>query len=308
LQALDFAGHMVRGRMSEWLDRRGWKAMDLSTNLGGRRSAVMSFAVEMLDENAVPLVWEGRLNLARMRCTSERVQTGDRTMLELKEGRLRIADEDGVIRSKYEKLDLVYEGSVMSVLELSDAHIWLRTVKRLLGDLKSLELLSPQLLRGSARAGGEMGIGGERLPGVLAELPARKKQSLLDRLHDFYPWIRHWDIKTLQYGWKRLMIDEEFGSVNTVEAAHINDGFLRVIAILAELESNHSFLLFDEIENGINPELVEKLMDSLRATEKQVVITTHSPMILNYIPDDVAQDAVQMLYRDGDGATRTVQG
>ncbi len=35
------------------------------------------------------------------------------------------------------------------------------------------------------------------------------------------------------------------------------------MAILAELATENRFLLFDEIENGINPELVEFVIDKL---------------------------------------------
>ena len=84
----------------------------------------------------------------------------------------------------------------------------------------------------------------------------------------------------------------------------------RVIAILAQAYSRHKVLLFDEIENGVNPELVEKLVKSLiglGAIGKQVIVTTHSPMILNYIPDEVAREAVILLYKPADGRTRCVR-
>ena len=35
------------------------------------------------------------------------------------------------------------------------------------------------------------------------------------------------------------------------------------MAILAELQSDHPFVVFDEIENGINPELVEFVLNAL---------------------------------------------
>ena len=64
---------------------------------------------------------------------------------------------------------------------------------------------------------------------------------------------------------------------------------LRLIAILAELESDHQLVVFDEIENGINPELVEFVLNALTSGPQQVLVTTHSPMILNYLSDDSGQ-------------------
>ncbi len=86
----------------------------------------------------------------------------------------------------------------------------------------------------------------------------------------------------------------------------MNDGLLRLIAILAELRTKHRFVLFDEIENGINPELVEFVLDSLVNAEQQVLVTTHSPMILNYLEDDIAAAGVIYLYRTPDGRTQAV--
>jgi ABC-type branched-subunit amino acid transport system ATPase component len=38
-------------------------------------------------------------------------------------------------------------------------------------------------------------------------------------------------------------------------------GLLRLLAILSQTMTDNKILLFDEIEDGINPEIVEKLVD-----------------------------------------------
>jgi predicted ATPase len=307
LQALDFAGHVVRGKVSDWLAQREWKPAEVLSNLGGKRSHVVTFRIEMQDPNAVEMSWFARYNVTLGRCTHERVMTGNRKVLDLSDGRLSVADSTGVLVPKFEKMDFVYQGSVLSLLQLSDADPWLKCVKETLGNLKSLELLSPQLMRRRARNAQDIGIGGEKLSAVLGGLPAERKTRLLQELQRFYPWLKNWQVKTLKSGWKSLRVEEEFTGTHVVEAAHINDGMLRVLAILAEAYGEHSFLLFDEIENGINPELVEKLMDCLRSCGKQVIVTTHSPMILNYIPEEVAKESVHLLYKNSRGETRTVR-
>jgi len=50
--------------------------------------------------------------------------------------------------------------------------------------------------------------------------------------------------------------------------------------------------------------LVEQLMDYLVNGEKQVIVTTHSPMVLNYLDDDVARNGVFLVYRTRSGYTR----
>lgn len=90
-------------------------------------------------------------------------------------------------------------------------------------------------------------------------------------------------------------------------ARHVNDGLLRLLAVLSQLASNEQFLLFDEIENGINPELVEFLVDALVESEHQVMVTTHSPVILNYLDDDIARKGVIYLYKNAKGATQAIR-
>lgn len=90
------------------------------------------------------------------------------------------------------------------------------------------------------------------------------------------------------------------------EGKYLNDGTLRLIAILSQLQSKQSFLLFDEIENGINSELIEFLLDTLIASNHQVMITTHSPMILNYIDDETAIKSVNYIYKTEEGFTKSI--
>lgn len=105
-----------------------------------------------------------------------------------------------------------------------------------------------------------------------------------------------------------MRISELFGNNRLVtESKHVNDGMLRMMAILTELLTDHKFLLFDEIENDINAELVDFLLTTLVESRQQVLVTTHSPMILNYLEDEVARTAVQYLYRMPEGYTRSIR-
>jgi ABC-type multidrug transport system ATPase subunit len=79
-----------------------------------------------------------------------------------------------------------------------------------------------------------------------------------------------------------------------------------MIAILAELHTDHQFLLFDEIENGINPEIIEFVITLLVSARQQVLVTTHSPMILNYLDDQIARNGVVYLYKTTAGYTESI--
>ena len=182
-------------------------------------------------------------------------------------------------------------------------------------NLKSLDLLSREYLRQPTRESkGSLGLGGQRLSAFLHELETPKRPQLLQRLKSAYPQLVDLNAKALRSGQKQLEITEEYQGQDsglpsriTTQARHVADGMLRLIAILTETETEHRFLMFDEIENGINPELVEFVLDALVSTPQQVLVTTHSPMILNYLDDRVAREGVVYLYKPRHGQTRAIR-
>ena len=87
---------------------------------------------------------------------------------------------------------------------------------------------------------------------------------------------------------------------------HINDGLLRLLTILSQEFTDNDFILFDEIENGVNPEITEDLVDALVKSSKQMMVTTHSPMILNYLEDEQAIKSVIFVYKNKQGMTRSI--
>lgn len=305
LQAFDFAAHIATGKVEDWLAQRNWRPSEVLTNLR-KWTPVITFDIGFSD-NGIEARWQARYNVLQARCTFEKVESAGKTLLELSSEKLTLAGIGGQWKRENEKLEIVYQGSVLSVLQLDDAHPMLAVVRDTLRQLKSLELLSPQLLRRRSAAARDIGVGGEKLSAFLAGLPPIDRKKLFDALKRFYPHLTDWKVKTLRAGWKELRFREDFEDGILVPASHINDGLLRIMAILAQAHSQYTILLFDEIENGINPELVEELVDFLMNCGKQVIVTTHSPLILNYIPDAVAKESVIMLYKTGHGQTRSVR-
>jgi predicted ATPase len=82
-------------------------------------------------------------------------------------------------------------------------------------------------------------------------------------------------------------------SEHHIPATDISDGTLRILGFLTALyqENTPSIICFEEIENGIHPWLLHKMIELLKivSTEGitsnpvQVLITTHSPVLLNYV-------------------------
>ncbi|MCB2262780.1 MAG: AAA family ATPase [Candidatus Thiosymbion ectosymbiont of Robbea hypermnestra] len=303
IQGLDFVAQLFRGDLSHWLGERNWNAADLNSKLVSKSNIDLRIEAEI---DTLLFVWTGSFNQASLRCTQESLEINGHMCYGVADGNLTIPWTHPPANGK---ITFKYQGSILSALTdeaLPDPRT--QQFRDFIRSITSLDLLSPQSLRRHADvSGGSLGLGGERLSAFVHELPSDKKIELRRQLRRCYPDIEDISTRSLQAGWKELSVYERFGSHGLrTEARHINDGMLRLMAILAETSTDGSFLLFDEIENGVNPELVEFLLDTLLQAPQQILVTTHSPMILNYLDDEVARAGVQYLYRGDDGRTRTV--
>lgn len=299
LQALDFVSQLMAGDIAEWLDNRHWKASDLNSRLTKKRNIDFKVTLE-IDSNEFE--WAGSFNQSSLSCTKEVISEGGKKILVI---------EDGAYIFEGQRQDIVfdYEGSLLSQLRESQQGEKLKAVKDLILNIRSLDLISPELLRSRTRSsGGKLGLGGENLSALIHESGSTSKAKLKQSLLDIYPQLDSITTKSLRSGWKQLEIHEHYqGRKLTSTARHTNDGMLRMMAILLQLDIGDAFLLFDEIENGINPELIEYLVDHLVESDDQVLVTTHSPMILNFMEDDVAREGVHYLYKTNEGFTRSIR-
>jgi predicted ATPase len=99
-------------------------------------------------------------------------------------------------------------------------------------------------------------------------------------------------------------------SQHHIPASDISDGTLRILAFLTALyqEDTPSIICFEEIENGVHPWLLHKMMELLKTVSTegitgkpvQVLITTHSPVLLNY----VEPHQVRAVELDNEGKTQ----
>jgi hypothetical protein len=102
-----------------------------------------------------------------------------------------------------------YTGSILASLKDSLLSPELKTLRDTIRNIRSLELLSPHLLRKRSRAQDkDIGAGGEKLSGFLATLKGEQKAQLLAVLRQFYPQLRDFRVANVRGGWKRLMVTE----------------------------------------------------------------------------------------------------
>jgi len=304
LQALDFISQQMRGDIKTWLEQRQWVPGDLSSKLTTKKN--ISLFVQVGD-----IQWEGSFNRQLLRCTSEEVFQNGTRLMKVEDGEVFINRSTESEGPHLVKNDIMfeYQGSILSQLKESQISKPLQSLKDALVNIRSLDLLSPEYLRQRTRdSAGHLGLGGQKLSAYLHEQGGEVRQRLLEKLQSAYPQLASIDTRSLRSGWKHLDIAEKFnGKLMNTPARHVNDGLLRLLAVLSQLASDEHFLLFDEIENGINPELVEFLVDALVESEHQVMVTTHSPVILNYLEDEVAKQGVIYLYKNTKGATQSIR-
>ncbi len=134
---------------------------------------------------------------------------------------------------------------------------------------------------------------GSNLPWVIDDLkknhPERFKEWL-NHIRTALPHIE--DIRAFRRpedGFCFLMF--KFTNAPELPSWAVSDGTLRLLALTlpAYLPDAKGIYMFEEPENGIHPQAIETVMDSLKSFYNgQVLITTHSPLILSLVkPEDI---------------------
>jgi predicted ATPase len=143
-------------------------------------------------------------------------------------------------------------------------------------------------------------VGAERLLEFVAALPEQ-------------PFVR---ISFIETDRRDIMVrlTESYGSREEVrDAPVLSDGTLRVLGIAAALFSAEpgSTIVIEEIDNGVHPSRAETLLRNIERVAKErelrVLLTTHNPALLDWLPTDAIPHVV-CAYRDPDeGDSRLVR-
>jgi len=78
----------------------------------------------------------------------------------------------------------------------------------------------------------------------------------------------------------------------------IPDGYLKALALFHLLDTRPSLLLVDELENSLHLKLLELAMSAFRSSGTKVVVTTHSPLVV-----DLADPSELVILSLSEGAT-----
>ena len=167
--------------------------------------------------------------------------------------------------------------------------------------------LSPDVMRAPTFAGQNiLGDRGENLSSVMLDIcrDETRKAILLDWLQSLTPMhAKDFDFPEDFTGKVLLRIEEASGQKTTAYSA--SDGTLRFLGLLAALLGNQRsrFYFFEEPENGIHPNrlslLLQLMQQEVANSSMQIVITTHSPLLLNFLSPESLEYA-SLMYRIGD--------
>lgn len=292
LQALAFIQFFADGDPLSFFQERGWLRADVRSRSASHNT--LRYSLSLHDpEDDVRVVWQFMWGVNSGTLVQERFWTSgkNRPPREVFSFNRRVGFRSEV-GSEFK--GLIPKSSMLSMVDLEMVSAEPEVITRTLDwarRITSLELLSPVAMRGSTR-GTTKGIGvrGQSLAGFLAALDSKTRDKIVSRLSDFYP-LESLTTTRKRAGWVDLKIAEVYG-IGNIGAAHVSDGFLRLLALAAIPEFGHrsSLVLLDEIEDGIEPHILPRIIERiLEDSDCQFVMTSHSPLLINFFsPEDVA--------------------
>lgn len=306
LQLISYISSIFQGNTQQWLEDRDWTNSEVVSQFKPTRKTI-DIVLEFTFGDKKYL-WVGTYHWEYGVCTKESLF--DNTY-DTKQVYRVYKNQYESIHGALININFNYKGSILSILSDEVIPYDAKRIKEYMENIESHDLLSPKVMRsGQYSRQGKLGSSGQFLIDHIHRLSDYEKDLTRESLAKYFPQVFKLETKTQLNGTLSMSISERFYTENgenvdiATDARHINDGMLRMLNILANQRSIARFQLFDEIENGVNPEITEKLMDSFTSSPQQTLVTTHSPMVLNYLDEELAIESIIFVYKQKNGITR----
>jgi predicted ATPase len=164
--------------------------------------------------------------------------------------------------------------------------------------------IDPKLSKRSIPLSGlaELEPDGRNIAIVLKNLTKNKDfmKKLIGLVDICLPFINKVNIESLSDKTIILNVRENFNNSLELPATFISDGTIEIITLIDILYfERRNVVAIEEPEKNIHPALLQKLVELMddSSKNKQLIITTHSPEIINY----VNKDNIFIIKRDRDG-------
>ncbi|KKN57201.1 hypothetical protein LCGC14_0564470, partial [marine sediment metagenome] len=130
-----------------------------------------------------------------------------------------------------------------------------------------------------------------------------KYKGILDKLEYYFRLIYddfiEFKVPSGQHAETTYMVEKSGNQTISVPTYFISDGTKSMINILsicllAENYSTPKLIIIDEIENSLHPNILRKFLEILKTINIQLIITTHSPVVLRYLEEG----DIKIMYRE----------
>ncbi len=240
------------------------------------------------------------------KATASNIDSGD-IVVEYTNGKRGKNPECHVIRS----MSVLSQMQSRLPSDLENYDTTLKKIQKVQNNLTQMFILDPipSMMRGYSRVGDStLRRNCSNLSAVLYSLKEKKSQEW-DIFCDVVKDLPENEIKDISFVKTQindviLVQKEQNGrSTESIDATRLSDGTLRCIAILAAVmsEPENSLIAIEEMDNGIHPSRVIKLMQAIcRIAEKRkidIIMTTHNVTVLNGLNKQEIL-GVSVVYRD----------
>jgi predicted ATPase len=300
LQALDFLRSAAGRDIPEYLREKDWHFEELKCQFNGGKEKPIEFVSTWdvyVEDHLETMEWYFSADFNGMWLNKEKLINcfNSETLLSYHN------DGQENIPELYGQLNLQ-----SSVLKYIDGRGMIKEPFFFMSKSINFELLSPEKMRSGNKLTYTLsiGAGGEALAYCIDRMNISERQELdktVSALVDSNIEVKTSDLGKKVEFWLNCKIADD---TVYIDSKHISDGLLRIIAFTAisiackkDIMDTPGMLLLDEIENGINPYLTGQVILLLRELverEEQLVLTTHSPVILN----DFKPEEIVFLWKD----------
>jgi len=190
-------------------------------------------------------------------------------------------------KGKFRKISPL-RSSVPAINQISpfqESHFVIEKVKEVLRNIRTYAFEADKI-RSDSSSGFNLDLSrdGSNLAQALHSLLTYKRKSFLeveDIMKQLIPEIEEINVPPTKDGKRVYLSIKEKGIPEPLKYHNISDGTLRILAFVTALYLESTIIAFEEPENCVHPYLFETVVDLCRKSPTQVVMTTHSPYLLN---------------------------
>ena len=339
LQALDFLASMAFRDIPEYLREKDWDFSSLKSQFKGMNEKPIEFITEwnfLADGKNELLKWEISVDITK------KANDDQKGKYVIKEKIIRQNDGNIILIYPEERNEQNKFALSLDQLNIqSSALKYVAGTSRNTGEVDKLsfflsgsanfELLSPDRLRSGKKLSFSkcVGAGGAATAYFIHKLVKPEKTQLNKIVSELIG--SNVEIQTFDQGSRveLTLVVKKTDETIYIDSLHISDGLFRIIAYAAiTMDTIHKsdggnnvyaaepkkvyiddvitlkngIILLDEVEDGINPYMTEKILLLLRnyakEAKRQIILTTHSPVILN----DFEPEEIVFMWKDKKGS------